>query len=75
MSVARFMATGIGRALRIILGVVLIAVGLLAVGGTAGWIIALVGLIPIAAGAFNFCIIAPLIGAPLRGDDVGRPAA
>lgn len=67
---AAFMATPVGRLIRIVAGLVLIAVGLWVVGDTTGWIIAIIGLVPLAAGAANVCLIAPLLGAPLRGDDV-----
>ncbi len=65
MSFAKFMATAPGRALRIVLGLALIYWGWL-FGAT---LLAVAGLVPIAAGAFNCCLIAPLIGAPFRGAD------
>lgn len=65
MSFAKFMATAPGRALRIVLGLALIYWGWL-FGAT---LLAVAGLVPIAAGAFNWCLIAPLIGAPFRGAD------
>lgn len=42
------------------------------VGGTAGWVIGIVGLVPIAAGAANVCLLAPILGAPFKGSDVRR---
>jgi hypothetical protein len=66
---AAFMAGPIGRLARIALGVVLILIGLLAIGGAAGWVVAVIGLAPLAAGVFNFCLIAPLIHAPFWGRD------
>jgi hypothetical protein len=72
MALARFMAGTLGRAIRIIAGVVLIAVGLGVVGETTGIIIAVIGVLPILAGVFNVCIIAPLIGAPFAGKDALR---
>ena len=62
-----FMASGYGRFARVALGVVLIAVGLAVVGGTAGWIVAAFGLVPLAAGAFNICPIAPVWGGHFLG--------
>ena len=70
MALAAFMAQPIGRGIRIVLGLALILVGLYVIEGTAGWIVAIVGLLPILAGALNVCLIAPLIGAPFRGADV-----
>ena len=66
MSFARFMAGPIGRGARALVGIVLIAVGL-AAGGTGGTILAVVGVLPLAAGVFNVCVIAPLPKAPFSG--------
>jgi hypothetical protein len=70
MGFAKFMASAAGRGLRIVVGLALIAYGLLAVHGTTGTVLALVGLVPLALGAFNICILGPLLGAPLRGSDL-----
>ncbi len=70
MRFAQFMATPIGRLLRIGIGVILIAVGVLAIPGVIGKFVALIGLAPIIAGAFNVCLIAPIIGVPFRGEDL-----
>lgn len=70
MAFVRFMASGAGRALRIVAGLAIIAIGiyLLTAGNiTAGTIVAVVGLVPFLAGAFDFCILAPLFGAPFSG--------
>jgi hypothetical protein len=67
---AVFMATSTGRLIRIVLGLALIVIGLWGIGDTAGWIIAIIGLVPLAAGAANVCLIAPLLGEPLRGTDL-----
>ncbi|MGO9900040.1 MAG: DUF2892 domain-containing protein [Solirubrobacteraceae bacterium] len=56
-----------GRAARILAGAAIVAVGLAAVRGPAGVVIAIVGLVPIAAGVFNFCLFAPLFGMDLNG--------
>lgn len=46
-----------GRLLRVALGLVLIYVGLFVWGGTAGIILAVVGLVPLAFGAWGRCLI------------------
>lgn len=69
MGFAQFMSSGLGRALRIVAGIALIAVGLGLVGGTGGIVLAVVGLVPLLAGAFDVCLFAPLFGAPLKGVD------
>ena len=64
---AEWMATPLGRGLRVAFGAVLIFVGLRMVQGVAGTVIALAGILPIATGVLNICLIGPLLGAPLRG--------
>lgn len=66
---ALFMASPTGRALRMAAGFVLIAAGL-GIGGAAGVIVGVVGLVPLGAGMFDICTVAPLMGLPLRGRDV-----
>ena len=63
----KFMASPIGRIIRIVAGVGLIAWGLMAVGGTTGNILAGIGVLPLLTGTFNICAIGPLLGAPLSG--------
>ena len=45
----------------------LVALGIWVVPGAAGWIVALVGLVPLAAGLFDWCVFAPLFGLPFSG--------
>ena len=66
MSFVPFMRSATGRALRIIAGIALIAVGI-SIGGTGGVIIAGAGIVPLAAGVFNFCLAGPLFGVDLMG--------
>ena len=65
-----FMASGMGRLVRIVAGIALIGLGLLAMEGTGGLIVAAIGLLPLAAGVFDFCVFAPLFGAPLSGPKI-----
>lgn len=67
MGFVDFMRSNAGRLLRIVAGIALILVGLLAIGGTGGVILAIVGLVPLAAGIFNFCLFGPLFGVDLWG--------
>ena len=62
-----FMASTYGRVARGALGIGLIAAGLLVVGGTFGWVVAGLGLVPIAAGVLNLCPVAPLWGGHFIG--------
>ncbi len=60
-----FMSSSAGRATRIMGGLALIAVGFL-VGGE--WTaLAVVGLVPLASGAFDFCVFASLARIPFTG--------
>jgi len=70
MPLISFLASSTGRWVRGIAGLVLIALGLLVVQNTAGIIIAVVGLVPLLAGIFDFCVFAPLFGAPFSGQAI-----
>lgn len=65
MSVLQFLGSTNGRVLRAVAGAILAAVGILL--GGLWWILAAVGLVVLAAGVFDFCLIAPLAGKPLGG--------
>lgn len=62
-----FLASSAGRLTRIVAGIALILIGLLAIGGIWGWILAIVGLVPLLAGLFDRCVFAPLFGLPFDG--------
>lgn len=64
---ARFMAKPAGRLLRVAAGLALIAWGWSQRGEATGIILMSIGLVPLLAGAINFCLIAPIIGAPFSG--------
>lgn len=68
--VIKFLASTTGRLVRGAAGLALIAWGLLGLGGTAGIIVAVIGLVPFAAGVFDFCVFAPLFGAPFSGPQI-----
>jgi len=59
-----FMNTSTGRAIRIVGGIVLIAVGVV-IGGAPGTALAVFALLPIATGVFGLCPINPLVGQPM----------
>jgi hypothetical protein len=67
MDFVTFMRSSAGRGARIVAGIAIIVVGLAVVKGTAGVVIAVIGLVPLAAGVFNFCLFAPLFGMDLMG--------
>lgn len=70
MGFARFMATGAGRALRMVAGLVLIVCGMFFAHGITEVVLGIVGVAAFAAGLFNVCLIAAFIGAPFRGADL-----
>ena len=74
MGFAKFMSNSLGRGLRIVVGLALIAIGLLSVGGAGGLILAIVGAVPLLAGIFDVCLFAPLFGGPLKGAEARAKA-
>ncbi len=70
MGFVSFMVSNAGRIIRMVAGLALIAVGLLLVSGVAGIILAVVGVVPLAAGVADVCIFAPLFGLPFLGKQV-----
>ena len=66
MAFAAWMSKPAGRILRIVAGLILIGVGLY-FQSFWGYVVAVVGVVPVLAGVFNFCLVAPVFGAPFRG--------
>ena len=66
----KFMASTTGRIIRVVAGVALIAWGLLGLTGTAGIIVAVIGLVPLLAGLFDVCVFAPLFRNPFKGANI-----
>jgi hypothetical protein len=65
MRIVRFMNGSAGRSVRVLAGVALIIAGI-TTGGAGGLILAVVGVVPLAAGGAGICLAAPLLRAPLR---------
>lgn len=71
-----FLASGAGRAVRIIAGLIIIALGIWAVESTLWtWVLIIIGLVPLAAGLFDFCVFAPLFSLPFQGNDLRKRTA
>lgn len=68
----KFLANSNGRLTREIAGVVLILLGVFVIHGTAGWIVAIIGLVPLLAGLFDYCVFAPLFGLPFSGPELRK---
>ena len=71
---ARFINSPAGRAVRVIAGLALIGGGY-GMAGTGGTVLMIVGLVPLAAGIFNLCLISALLGGPLSGSRMPGPSA
>ena len=67
MNFSKFMASGAGRLLRIVAGAALMYLGFFVMKNTAGYIIGVIGIAPLLASVFDFCIFAPLFGMPFMG--------
>ncbi len=70
MGFAKFMSAWAGRLVRILAGLALIWLGLGVIHGIGGAVLAVIGLVPMVAGLFNFCIFAPVFGGPLLAKDI-----
>ncbi|GAA3990920.1 DUF2892 domain-containing protein [Hymenobacter antarcticus] len=64
-NVLRLIASPGGRAARVAIGTGLIGTGLAL--GRKGWALSALGLVPLAMGAFDWCLLAPLKGLPFDG--------
>jgi len=65
MFILQFLGSTAGRWARVFAGLILVLLAVL-LGGW-WWILAALGAVFIAAGAFDFCLLAPLAGKPLQG--------
>jgi hypothetical protein len=68
----RFIASPLGRLTRVVAGLILIGVGVWFVQGVGRWILIVVGLVPLVAGAFDLCVFAPLFRLPFVGAGLRR---
>ena len=66
----RFVASTAGRIARAVLGVGLIAWGLLGLGDTLGLFVAVFGLVPLIAGVGDICVFAPLFKLSTSGKKI-----
>lgn len=68
MKIFQFLGSSSGRVTRALAGLAIILLAFIFATGTWQWIIALVGVVPLAAGVFDFCLFAPLFGLPFVGE-------
>ncbi|MGZ3900236.1 MAG: YgaP family membrane protein [Bacteroidia bacterium] len=57
----KFMVSKGGRVLRIVVGLIIIAIGAFSFT-KVNFTLIIIGIIPLAAGLFDFCLLAPLMG-------------
>lgn len=70
---ARFINSPAGRVVRIVAGLVLLVWGYTQRADVAGIVLIVVGLVPLAAGMFDWCLISALLGGPIRGAVLRQP--
>jgi hypothetical protein len=68
----RFIAGPLGRFTRVVAGLILIGVGVWFAQGAGRWILIVVGLVPLLAGVFDWCVFAPLFRLPFVGAALRR---
>jgi hypothetical protein len=69
-SVMKFLASGTGRIVRIVVGVVLVVLGFFINPTWLGIILVVIGLVPLLAGIFDVCVFAPLFKLPFSGKKI-----
>ncbi|MGV8841151.1 MAG: YgaP family membrane protein [Bauldia sp.] len=67
---AQFLASAGGRIARGLAGLALIGAGVALRDTGAGVPLMVVGLVPLAAGIFDVCLLSPLLGGPLAGSAI-----
>jgi hypothetical protein len=63
----KFLASPTGRVVRVVAGLIIIVIGVVAVNETLGWVLVVIGAVPLVAGALDKCVLAPVVGLPLGG--------
>lgn len=63
----KFLVGPWGRGIRIAAGLILIIIGALLLA-EINWVVIVIGLIPLSAGIFDFCIFAPFLGYYFSGE-------
>ena len=66
------MASPTGRIVRVAAGILLIYLGV-SIGTAMGWVVVVVGLVPLSAGLLDLCFISALLGGPIRGKQIREP--
>ncbi|MEP7204895.1 MAG: DUF2892 domain-containing protein [Candidatus Saccharibacteria bacterium] len=64
MKFAKFMASPLGRALRIVPGLLLVCLWAF---NLTTWVVGVIGVVLMASGALNYCALSKLFGGPFDG--------
>jgi len=75
MGFVQFMLSIAGRLLRVVAGAVIIWLALGRLEAPWSYLVAVIGLIPILAGVFNFCLLGPFFSVDLWGRPKGAGSA
>lgn len=75
MTFVTFMTSNRGRIMRVVAGIILMSMGLVVIKDTLGAVLALIALVPIAGGVFDFCLAGVLMGYPFRGAEAREQLA
>jgi DUF2892 family protein len=67
---ARFINSTPGRIARIVVGAVLVIWGCVHLDESGAVMFIIAGLVPLAAGTVDICLISPLVGGPISGEKV-----
>jgi hypothetical protein len=67
---AKFINSPAGRIARVIVGMVLIIWGFTQLGTGMGIVLIIIGLVPLAAGSLDLCLISALLGGPISGKKI-----
>ena len=67
---ARFINSPAGRIARLVVGIILIVWGYTQLNTGTGIVLIIIGLVPLAAGAFDLCLISALLGGTISGAKV-----
>lgn len=69
---ARFINSPSGRVARLLVGIGLIVWGYTHVNTRLGFALIAIGLVPLAAGAFDLCLISAVLGGPISGAHIRK---
>ena len=72
-SFARFVNSPAGRIARLVVGIGLIVWGYTQLESAMGYVLVVIGLVPLAAGAMDLCLISALLGGPISGARIRGP--